>query len=93
MTATRDERRVSYARRDINASKLFGPVTKLRWNWSRQDDAESYLALIGTYSDHLTLPAVERHQLFEALRAVVNDSFGGSIRRAFETVLYLARAH
>jgi SAM-dependent methyltransferase len=80
------------ARRDIVGSGLFGAVTKLSWHWSRDYDADSYLGLIGTYSDHLTLPAGERDQLFGALRTVVDESFGGSIRRAFETVLYLARA-
>jgi SAM-dependent methyltransferase len=80
------------ARRDITASKLFGPVTKRSWHWSRDYDAESYVGLIGTYSDHLTLPSADREALFGALRDLVNDGFGGSVRRAFETVLYLAHA-
>jgi SAM-dependent methyltransferase len=80
------------ARRDITASRLFAAVTKLSWHWSRDYDAQSYLGLIGTYSDHLTLPSRDREALFGALRGLVNDTFGGSVRRAFETVLYLAHA-
>jgi hypothetical protein len=47
--------------------------------------------LIGTYSDHLTLPAEQRIALLGALRTLIDDRFAGQVRREHETVLYLAR--
>ena len=80
MTATRDERRRS-----------FGPVERLTWRRSRRYDADGYLALIGTYSDHLTLSPEQRDKLFAALRSLIDERFEGRVRREFEAVLYLAR--
>jgi protein-L-isoaspartate O-methyltransferase len=80
-----------YPRREIVASGLFGPVERLTWRRSRSYDADGYLALIGTYSDHLTLPAEQRIALLGALRTLIDDRFAGQVRREHETVLYLAR--
>jgi SAM-dependent methyltransferase len=80
-----------YPRREIEASGLFGPVARLTWRRSRSYGADAYLALIGTYSDHLTLPAEQRSALFAALRTLIDERFAGRVRREHETVLYLAR--
>ena len=87
----RPRRMGPYPRREIAASGLFGPVERLTWRRSRRYDADAYLALIGTYSDHLTLPAKQRNALFAALRTLIDERFAGQVRREHETVLYLAR--
>ena len=87
----RPRRRGPYPRREIAASGLFGPVERLTWRRSRRYDADAYLALVGTYSDHLTLPAEQRIALFAALRTLIDERFAGEVRREHETVLYLAR--
>jgi SAM-dependent methyltransferase len=84
-------RRGPYPRREIVASGLFGPVERLTWRRSRWYNADAYLALVGTYSDHLTLPAEQRNALFAALRALIDGRFQDRVRREHETVLYLAR--
>ena len=48
-------------------------------------------ALIGTYSDHLTLSPEQRAKLSAALRSLIDERFEGRVRREFEAVLYLAR--
>jgi len=73
VTATRDERRRS-----------FGPVERLTRRRSRWYDADDYLALIGTYSDHLTLSPEQRDKLFAALRSLIDERFEGRVRREFE---------
>jgi len=84
-------RRGPYPRREIAASGLFGTVERLTWRRSLSYDADGYLALLGTYSDHLTLPADQRSELFAALRRLIDERFEGRVRREHETVLYLAR--
>jgi len=51
---------------------------------------ESYLALIGTHSDHHLLPAGVRDPLFERIAAVI-DAAGGSFELTYEALLCLAR--
>jgi SAM-dependent methyltransferase len=51
---------------------------------------ESYLALIGTHSDHHLLPAEVRDPLFERIARVI-DAAGGSFELTYEALLCLAR--
>ena len=76
----------------LRASGLFGPVTRRSWRWQRTFDTTAFLALIATYSNHITLPADERAALDAALRELIDERFGGWVVREFLTILYSAPA-
>jgi len=55
------EQRIERQRRKIVGSGLFGPVTVLRYSWQKQYDADLYIGLLRTMSDHAILdPKVRR---------------------------------
>ena len=85
------ESRVAEYRRPLAESGLFHDIESHRWPWTRTYDAESYIRLISTYSDHATLPEPRRSLLYEALARAIEDA-GGRIERPYWTVLVLARA-
>lgn len=58
--------------------------------WSRPMTAADYVALIGTYSDHITLDPVERVALQEAIHDRMMSG-GGWIDLRYLTVAYLGR--
>lgn len=60
--------------------------------WRHIFDADAYVALLDTYSDHRTLPARRRQRLFDAIRRLAVDEFGGQVPRYYRTVIYLARS-
>jgi SAM-dependent methyltransferase len=65
-------------------------VELLRWPWSRRHTADEYVRLLGTYSDHSTVPEPNRTRLFEAIAEAIEQA-GGSVKRDYLTVLILAR--
>ena len=79
-------------RTELRASRLFGPATRRSWRWRRSFDADAFLALIGTFSDHITLAAGERAALEAGMRELIDERFGGSVVREFLTILYTAQA-
>ena len=76
----------------LRASGLFGPATRRSWRWRRTFDTAAFLALIATYSNHITLPADERVALDGGLRELIDARFGGRVVREFLTILYSAQA-
>jgi SAM-dependent methyltransferase len=79
-------------RRQILGSGRFAAVERHVVSWRRDFDPDSYVGLLGTYSDHATLAARDRQRLFDAIRALALDEFGGSVPRYYRTVVYLAQA-
>ena len=77
----------------IESSGLFGPVTVRRYVWEQQYDAESYIRVLNTYSDHRAMPVEQREWLFGSIRQFINEEFGGQIIKGYTTMLYLARKH
>ena len=86
------ERREVDRRAEIRRGGLFHPAARRSWRWRRRFTADEYLELLGTYSDHLTMPPDQRHRLFASLRRVIDGSFDGAVVREYLTVLYLAQA-
>jgi|SRR5579862_1036160 len=66
------------------------PIIK-RYPWDEQYTAEEYIALLGTYSDHINLPKREREQLFRAIAELINASYQGVIIKHYESMLELRR--
>jgi hypothetical protein len=81
-----------YTAASLRRSGLFGAVQRLTWRWRRDFTADEYLALLGTYSDHLALPAAQRTALLASIRSTIETQFGGVVRREYWTHLHLGRA-
>ena len=69
--------RIERQRKKIVSSGLFGPVTILRYPWQKEYDADSYIGLLKTMSDHAILAPALRSSLFRAIRRLIDDN-GGS---------------
>ena len=75
---------------DIWDSGRFSNIKVERFPWSVQYDAEQYVGLLGTYSDHLRLPEERRKRLYDGVTEVITQH-GGIIERPYLAVLYLAQ--
>jgi len=82
--------RIAAGAEKLRASGFFAEVVVRTYPWSRDYDAGQYLKLLGTYSDHLSLPEASRRRLFEGIAEVI-ARFGGKVTKPYLTVLYLAR--
>jgi SAM-dependent methyltransferase len=71
-------------------SALFGEVTVRRYPWEAEYDAASYLRLLGTYSNHISLDAAKRERLFRSISELIDTRFGGRVVKGYAAVLYLA---
>jgi SAM-dependent methyltransferase len=83
------EQRVERQQKKIVSSGLFGPVTTLRYPWQKEYDADGYIGLLKTMSDHAILAANIRREIFRAIRKLIADN-GGSFVRPVIAVLFLA---
>lgn len=68
---------------------MVGPVETFAWKWSAVMGSRGYVALAGTYSDHLALPPAVREQLHEGIAARI-ESLGGAYEIEYVTVAHLA---
>jgi SAM-dependent methyltransferase len=69
----------------------FGAVEHRRYQWFQDYSGERWLALVGTHSDHATLPAPRRAALWTRLGEAI-DSLGGTLRARYVTEALLTRA-
>ena len=80
--------------RDIAAllerTGLFGPVSKHEYPRSKAYDADTWLKMLSTFSDHIRLPEERRLRLFDALRRVM-ETHGVAYRNRLVTTLFLAK--
>ena len=83
------ELRIERQRKKIVSSGHFGPVTMLRYPWQKEYDADGYIGLLKTMSDHAILAANIRREIFRAIRKLIADN-GGSFIRPVIAVLFLA---
>ena len=72
------------------AGELFArPVT--RWHdWECDFDTDGAIGLLSTFSEYLAIPVDRRLELFEAMRRVIDDRFGGHLTRHYLSVLTVA---
>ncbi len=91
----RDRDDVGEARRtwtsEIDGSGLFGPVHVGLFPWEAAYTAREYVALIDTYSDHMTLDDERRLGLYEAISRAI-DRRGGRIVVPYVAMAFLATA-
>jgi len=70
---------------------LFGEPIERRYPWATEYSAKEYIDLLGTYSDHISLPEVERRDLFSDIADLIDREYGGRVLKHYETVLRLQR--
>jgi SAM-dependent methyltransferase len=76
---------------DINETGLFEKVLVKRYPWTKEYKADQYIKLLNTYSNHRCLDQRRRERLFDEIRALIEDEYGGRITRPYLTVLYIAK--
>jgi ubiquinone/menaquinone biosynthesis C-methylase UbiE len=70
---------------------LFEEPIVRRYQWAIEYSAKEYLDLLGTYSDHISLPATECRCLFAGIADLIERDYGGRVLKHYETVLRLRR--
>lgn len=78
---------------EMEASELFGDVELRMVPWTVTFTADEFVDLLATYSEHAILPPDQKQSLLAGVHALVEDRFGGRVRRAWNTVVYLGRKH
>jgi SAM-dependent methyltransferase len=76
---------------DIVASGLFDDVQVRQYDWEIRYDAESYIALLDTFSGHLEMAPWKRRHLYDAIRERLAGRPGENLRRHWGSVLQVAR--
>jgi SAM-dependent methyltransferase len=76
---------------DDLAAGPFVNVERRAVDWSRSYTTEEYLRLMSTYSDHALLDEVVRTELFEAVAALIDRSYGGTVTRPYRSELVVSR--
>jgi SAM-dependent methyltransferase len=75
---------------ELGSSSDFTEIEFTALDWERSLDARDYETLLGTYSDHATLPADTRSALSTAVAAAI-ARHGGGITMSYRTGLFTAR--
>jgi SAM-dependent methyltransferase len=76
-------------REEIEASGLFRDVEVRRHFWDVEYGPDEYVALLGTYSVNLALPAAQRDELFARIHARIARQ--GNVRKTYLATLNVAR--
>jgi SAM-dependent methyltransferase len=79
------------AREEIEQSGLFEEVRVSRHLWADEFDADGYVALMNTASDHRLMARDKRERLFSDMRKLIAARPGGRITRHWLTILHVAR--
>jgi SAM-dependent methyltransferase len=78
-------------RAEIEASGLFTDIRVRQFGWEIRYTAESYLALLDTFSNHIAMRQARRDKLYDAIRQRLADRPDGQLTRHWGSVLHVAR--
>ena len=78
-------------RGEIEASGAFEFVGGRRYLWDTEYTADSYIALLDTYSGHRALDDERRNRLYERIRGRIDARPGGRVTKTYLTMLNVAR--
>jgi len=76
---------------EIEASGLFEVSAVRHFDWERVYDAESYVALLRTFSGHIAMEQWQQDRLYGEIRRRLARRPGRSVRRHWGAVLHVAR--
>lgn len=68
----------------------FTDVDARVFEWRQHYTTDEFIGLLGTHSDHITLPDAPRERLYAEIRATL-DGAGGGFEMTYQTLLCLAR--
>lgn len=75
----------------IIESGHFGDVQVRRYVWEVAYDADTYLALLDTFSGHIAMEQAKREHLYGEIRRRLADRPDGLVRRHWLAILHVAR--
>ncbi len=78
-------------RGEIVASGLFEPITVRHFDWELTYDAEGYIRLLETFSDHIARASWQRERLHAEIRRRLSGRPDGKLRRHWGAALHVAR--
>ncbi|MDP9283695.1 MAG: class I SAM-dependent methyltransferase [Actinomycetota bacterium] len=76
---------------EIEASGLFEDVRLRRYVWERSYTADEYIALLETFSGHITMDAAKRERLYQEIRERIGRRPEQRVRRHWYAILHVAR--
>lgn len=84
------EDRIEGVRAELADAGFFALESARRWPRSLRHDADSYIDVLNTYSNHVRLPDDVRVRFLQAVRDRIAE-LGGTIERPFESIAMIAR--
>ena len=78
-------------RDEIEETGLFEVASVRRYLWTTTYNADAYVELLGTYSDHLTMRAEKRERLFHLTRELINRRTIGMLSKDNLAIVHVAR--
>lgn len=78
-------------RQTLVGEELFEEPILRYYTWSMEYGANQYIDLLGTYSDHISLPDAQRRALFIDITNLINEEYAGKVLKHYEAVLALRR--
>ena len=76
---------------ELEESGRFEPATFRRYEWEATYSTQQYVDLLSTYSDHRALAATRRRRLFECIARLIDQRYGGRIRKRYLNELRIAQ--
>jgi SAM-dependent methyltransferase len=76
---------------EIEATGLFDDVETKRYVWEKRYTAGQYIALLDTFSGHISMQPEKREQLYGAIRDLIGRRSEPSVCRHWYSVLHVAR--
>ena len=78
-------------RAEIEASGLFENVDVRRYVWERSYTADEYIALLDTFSGHISMEPAKREHLYREIRRRIAERPDPRVRRHWHSILHVAR--
>jgi SAM-dependent methyltransferase len=82
---------VADARDEIEASGLFDQVAVRRYVWAKNYTAEEYIALLNTFSGHISMDESNRGRLYREIRERISRREAQHVRRHWQAILHVAQ--
>jgi SAM-dependent methyltransferase len=83
--------KIADARDEIAGSGMFEDARIARFLWTSEFNADEYVEMMSTASDHRLMDHAKRQWLFSEMRRLINARPGGRVRRHWLTILHVAR--
>ncbi len=79
-------------RAEIEASGLFDDVEVRRYIWETSYTADEYIALLDTFSGHISMEPAKREHLYREIRRRIGQRRDPRMRRHWYAILHVARS-